>query len=187
MRAVIYHAEGTNLWDAPEGAYKKLFEGFKENVKRCGLDTIHLTLEGHEGWGDVNYYYEGLKPKNVVYNREVCFTKFLMNAQDDVYWFTEPDARIEKPIPPIGEEIDLVLLYRPNDDVALTPSFRIARKTAWPWFVETLEEMKKQPENTWDWHGDSFAWVSMYKKLGKPKQFGVVRYSGVNIELREYG
>lgn len=187
MKACVYHAEdGKNRWGYQEGTYKRLFDGFKNNVKKYGIDTIHLTLDGQEGWGDENKYYSNLNPRNVIYNREVCFVRFLTDAPDDVYWFTEPDARVLKPIPQIKDGIDLVLLYRPRDGVPMTPSFRIARKSALPFFIEVMEEMKKQPKDTWAWNGDSVAWNSMYKKIGSPKKLGLFRYKKINIEFRDY-
>lgn len=178
MKAVIYHAPAKTLWHTPPNLYKRLFEGFKEQAHKHGVSLIHLTLTGCEGWGDENIYYTGLDAQNVVYNREVCFTKFLENAPDDVYWLTEPDARLMQMFP--WPKADLTMLYR-DDDVHMTPSFRIARKSSLPIFQELLSSFKGEK----DWHGDSRTFNLMYERMGSPK-IGFMQYKGLQVEFRDY-
>lgn len=182
MKAVIYHADGPKLWDAPEGLYKQLFKGFKKEAQKFGIQTVHLTLQGHEGWGDENVYFDGLDPFNVVYNREACFSRFLKDAPDDVYMFTEPDARIKAAIPPL--KADMALLYRTPEGPHFTPSWRMARKSALPIFEETLANMQG---HRMDWHGDSNAFEKLYTDCGSPQKFGItIEHNGVKIEVRDY-
>lgn len=178
MKAVIYHAQGIPLWDAPQALYKKLFAGFKEAAHKHGVELIHLTLTGCEGWGDENIYYDGLDPLNIVYNREVCFCQFLEHAPEDIYWFTEPDARLINIFK--LSDADLTLLYR-DDDVHITPSFRIARKSALPIFQELLQAF----DGPKDWHGDSAAFNTVYERMGSPK-VQTIDYLGLKVELRDY-
>jgi hypothetical protein len=178
MKAVIYHADAKPLWNAPKDLYKKLFSGFVDNAHQHNIKVIHLTLSGHEGWGDENIYYDGLDKNDIVYNREVCFCKFLEQADDDIYWFTEPDARIIKmfDIP----KADLTMLYR-DDEVHMTPSFRIARKSALPIFNEILQVF----DGAKDWHGDSKAFNTIYANMGNPT-IGRIEYKGLQVEFLDY-
>lgn len=182
MKAVIYHADAPKLWDAPEGLYPRLFKGFKKEAKKFGIETIHLTLTGFEGYGDETVYYDCLDPKNVVFNREHCFARFLEDAPPDVYLFTEPDARIVAPIPPLCA--DMALLYRSPEGPHFTPSFRMAKKTAVPVFREMLENMDGKRA---DWHGDSDAFAKLYEDMGSPTKFGItIDYKGLKVEIRDY-
>lgn len=178
MKAVIYHADAKPLWNAPKDIYKILFEGFIESAHKHGIEVIHLTLTGHEAWGDTTIFYDGLDAENIVYNREVCFCKFLEDADEDYYWFTEPDVRLINKFP--KPTADLTLLYR-DDDVAMTPSFRISKLSALPIFHELLENFKGGK----DWHGDSHAFNTVYKLMGSPK-IGHINYQGLDVEFRDY-
>jgi hypothetical protein len=179
MKAVIYHADGPMAENFPPDTYRKLFEGFKKNVSLFGLSTIHLTLEGHPGWGDENYYFPNLDPVNVVYNREICFVEFLKTAPDDVYWFTEPDSRIAEMWPPLAG--DLALLRR-QDLVAINPAWRLARPSALPIFEMVLQHFDLDRKS---WHGDSVAFRQLWLDFGQPN-IGHLEHSGVKIELRNY-
>ena len=178
MKAVIYHS------DTARGSkfdYRKLFSGFMENVRYYGIRTVHLTTDGAEGWGDENHYYS-LDPYNIVMNREITFCEFLEKSEDDeTYWFTEPDARIVKMFPELDG--DLCLLFRKNDIAVITPSFRLARKSALPFFHETSDLMKMSSGKNWD--GDTDAFVEMWKRIGSPTE-GKTEYNGIKIEIRPY-
>ena len=76
MKVVVYHANGPKADEFVSGIYKDLFLGLKKNINSFGYPLIHLTLEGHEGWGDETFYYQG-DSKNVIYNREYCVLEFL--------------------------------------------------------------------------------------------------------------
>jgi hypothetical protein len=179
MKAVIYHADGPIAKNFPPDTYCKLFEGFKKNAAEFGLDTIHLTLEGHPGWGDENYYFPNLDPADIVYNREICFIEFLKSAPDDVYWFSEPDSRIAEMWPPL--EGDIAMLRR-QDEVAITPAWRLARPSALPIFEMALERFDTNQKL---WHGDSVAFRQLWLDFNQP-DIGHFEYNGTKIELRNY-
>ena len=178
MKAVIYHADGPIATEYPVGLYKSIFLDFKKNAKTHGISTVHLTTTGHEGWGDENFYYD-LDPVNIVYNREIAFIDFLSKADEDVYWFTEPDSRIHTTIPEL--HADLALLRR-NDGVAISPWFRLAKPSALPIFKEVLEYFDLDKKT---WHGDSVAFIKLWEAMGKPGWENIV-YKNLNIELRNY-
>jgi hypothetical protein len=178
MKAVIYHADGPIAKKFDPGTYEKLFDGFRQNAHSFDMPLVHITLKGHPGWGDENYYIDG-SPDDIVYNREVAFTNFLRTAPDDVYWFTEPDARLHTAMPEL--DCDLALLRR-DDVVAISPWWRIARPSALPFFEEVLEHFDPTQKS---WHGDSWAFVRMWENMGKPG-IGHVNYRGLNIDLRDY-
>lgn len=179
MKAVIYHADGPIAKNFPPDTYRKLFEGFRENAAQYGIQTVHLTLEGHPGWGDKNYYYPGLDPADIVYNREVCFIEFLKSAEDDVYWFSEPDSRIAEMWPPLTGDIALL---RRNDAVAINPAWRLCRPSALPIFEMALERFDTNQKS---WHGDSIAFRQLWLDFGEPN-IGHFEHRGIKIELRDY-
>ena len=97
FKAVIYHAT-TNFRDLfpkggslPDDLYEQLFKGVKRALRRFRVPLVHLSVEGHPGWGDENYFFKG-EPEQIVYNRELFFAQFLRQQnRDDVFWLTEPD------------------------------------------------------------------------------------------------
>lgn len=178
MKAVVYHADGPIAKNFPPGLYQGLFEKLKENLHTYDIELIHITLDGHPGWGDTNISISG-NPEDIVYNREIAFSSFLRTAPDDVYWFTEPDARLVGMLPPL--EGDLALLRR-QDVIAITPWWRLARPSALPFFEEVITHFDLTQKT---WHGDSWAFVDMWKNMGEPG-IGTVEYHGMKIELRDY-
>jgi len=184
--AVVYHADATFCFGGAAGdVYERLFKRFREMCNKHEIPVVHLSTEGHPGWGDENHRYGNLDPKNVVLNREECFTKFLECAPDDVYWFTEPDYVIKQMWPALDG--DCAMLYRPDDGVPMTPSWRMATPKALPFFVklrDTLRELKPHPGVGFDWHGDSWAFTNVWKEMGSPK--GRANYLGLDIEFRAY-
>lgn len=186
MKAVVYHADAKFAWgDSVGNTYKVLFEKFTAQCRRYGMSVIHLTLEGHEGWGDETIAYSGLDPKNVVLNREECFARFLELAKQDVYWFAEPDIEILQKWPRL--EADCAMLYRRGDDVPMCPAWRMATPKALPFFKQlrdTLRLVKERPGVGHDWHGDSEAFTTVWKDMGSPTDR--TQYRGVDIEFRDY-
>ena len=178
MKAVVYHTDGPIAKKFPPGLYQGLFAKLKENLNSFGIDLVHITCKGHPGWGNENFYIEA-DPEHIVYNREIGFIEFLRTAADDVYWFTEPDARLVAEMPPL--QGDLALLRR-NDSVAITPWWRLARPTALPFFEEVLTHFNMDHKT---WHGDSYAFVGIWNAMGRPDQ-GFLEYKGLKIELRDY-
>lgn len=188
MKAVVYHADAKFAWGGAVGdLYKKLFEKFRRQCKSHGMDLIHLTLDGQPGWGDKNFYYSGLDQQNVVLNREECFSRFLETAEDDVYWFTEPDIQIYRMWGPLNA--DCALLFRAGDDVPMCPAWRMAKPSALPVFLrlrDHLRAVEVRPGVGHDWHGDSEAFTKVWNEMGCPKEGETVDYLGVNVEFRKY-
>lgn len=193
MKAVVYHADSHREWqENPGDLYKALFASFRVHCHKFGIQLIHLTLDGFPGWGDENISYSGYNPHDIVYNRELIFAKFLEDAPEGVYWFTETDYRIQQMWPEL--KADAAFLYRPGDSVPMTPSWRMATKRALPIFQELAERIQKVEITPYtgrpgwvgrDWHCDSEAFNGLYKDMGKPG-LGVHEYKGVSFEMREY-
>jgi hypothetical protein len=186
MKAVVYHADAKFAWGDPVGnLYARLFERFRKQCNDYGMELIHLTIEGHPGWGDRTLHFDGLDAKNVVLNREECFSGFLERAEDDVYWFAEPDFEILQMWPALTA--DCALLYRDGDSVAMNPAWRMATPKALPLFLklrDTLRAVEVRPGVGHDWHGDSEAFTRVWKDMGKPTK--EAEYLGVKIEFRPY-
>lgn len=180
MKAVIYHADASIASNFKDGTYKKLIEGLRQNCNSFDIPLIHLTVNGFPTWGDESYFFDG-DPKNIVYNREKFFIEFLKQAENDVYWFTEPDSRINSMFPPL--KTDLALLIRNHSEKRITPAWRLARPSALPFFEEALS-LYDHSQKVWD--GDTVGFRKMWKNIGEPISEGVVTYKGISIELRNY-
>lgn len=176
----MYHADAMkSLNNIPAGTYKKITLDLKKNLNEFNIPLIHLTLNGFEGWGDENFFFNG-DPEHIILNREKTFIEFLKNAQkEEHYWFIEPDTRLMNIFPNLDG--DLALLYR-NDPVPISPAWRLAKKTALPFFEEILECFNYEYK---EWNGDSWAFRTIWEKMNKP-ELGKLHYNGLDIELREY-
>lgn len=167
LTAVIYHAT-TNFrefqpesTDFPDDIYEQLFAGAKNNLAYFGIPLVHLTVKGHPGWGDETVYFDG-DPQNVVYNRELFFAEYLKTQdKDQVFWLTEPDARVMREFPELPKDCDLALLRR-NDVVAISPWWRLARPSSVPFFEQALQYFD---QDKLTWHGDSWAYVKMWQLM----------------------
>jgi len=187
MKAVLYHADAHFGLRHGKGIYKHLVEELKKNLHSFGVSLIHVTVTGHEGWGDENYFYDVDNVQEVIYNREKCLLEFMRRdaIDDQVYWFCEPDFRMLKEFPPLTT--DLCMLYR-QDPMAMTPAWRLAKKTALPFFEEAFRHFDLENK---EWHGDSPAWTEMWKQLGSPEQTNketkIYYWKNISVELRPYG
>ncbi len=179
MKAVIYHTDGKKSLEYPKDTYKNLILGLKENCNSFGIPLIHLTINGFEGLGDENYFYEG-NPDEIIYNREKFFIEFLKSAPEDEYWFTEPDSRIVNMFPPL--EGDLAMLLRKSEK-RLNAAWRLAKKSAVPFFEEALSHYDLTRK---EWDGDTVGYIKMYELIGNPEEEGTISYKDMTVELRNY-
>lgn len=182
MKAVIYHADARIAKQYDENIYTKLISGLHRNLNSFNVPLIHLTLEGFPGLGDENYFYQG-DPENITYNREKFFLNFLKESNNELLYLTEPDSRIVNMFPSMDESADLSLLFR-HDDVHIPPAWRLAKKTAVPFFEELLSIFKSKGKSWWE--GDSSSFTEMWKRIGEPQGEGIYKYNGMTIELRPY-
>lgn len=181
IKAVVFYAEADFGKKFADGLYQHLIEELKKNLHTFNIPLIHLTVSGQEGYGDENYFYDVDNVNHVIYNREKIIVDFLkQDAKDDeVYWFCEPDFRLFKEFPPLTT--DVCMLYR-QDSVAMTPAWRLAKKSALPFFEEAFSYFDY---SQMEWDGDSPAWIKMHEILGRP-EVGFTTHKGITIELREY-
>ena len=179
MKVVVFHANGPKANEFAAGIYQDLFSGLKKNINSFGYPLIHLTLEGHKGWGDENYYFQG-NSDEVIYNRERCVLEFLKQQPNDdtVYWFTEPDSRLVNEIPKL--EGDLALLLR-KDIIPVTPAWRLCTIKALPFFEEAFSYFDLDQKQ---WNGDAYGYLEIYKRMGEPTTN--LEYNNVKIEFRNY-
>lgn len=188
MKAVIFHADGRFGMRHGKGhLYKHLVEELRKNLHKFDIPLIHVTVLGHEGWGDENYFYEVENINEVIYNREKCLLEFMRKdaTEDEIYWFCEPDFRMLKEFPPLTA--DLAMLYR-QDPMPMTPAWRLAKKSALPVFEEAFKHFDISRK---EWHGDSPAWIKLWQMLGSPTQnkseTKQYKWNNITIELRPYG
>jgi hypothetical protein len=179
LKAVVYHADwihGTG--NRTHDLYPRLFERFRAHIKPFGMRLVHLTLEGFPGWGDENHYFQG-SPENIVLNREECFCQYLAE-QNEVCWFTEVDCTVNRMWPVLKE--DCAMLYRTLDTSPMNMAWRLAKRTALPFFEELRDAVRLEPDK---WSGDNEAFRKVWYRMGCPK-VGTVDYKGVRIEMRDY-
>ena len=183
MKAVLYHADGHFGKRHGPNIYKHLTEELRKNLHTFGVPLIHVTVTGHEGWGDENYFYDVEHVNEVIYNREKCLLEFLKRDADNetVYWFCEPDFRMLAEFPPLTT--DLCMTIR-ADSMPMTPAWRLAKKSALPIFEESFANFDS---NQKEWHGDSPAWQAVHKNMGGPTDPGFYKHLGLTVELRPYG
>jgi len=184
MKVVFYHADATPLWDAPPGFYQRVAAQLRENCRVYGFKSVHLTMPGHVPMGEETIEFPGLDPRHVVYNREVCFARYLRDAPPGDYLFSEPDAIIMAPFPKL--KTDCAMLYRDFSGPHLSPCLRLARPAAAPLFESIRARMEGMSDELKCWHGDSLAFQSLWEELGAPVQLGKFVREGVSIELRRW-
>lgn len=182
MKAVLYHADANFAKQFSKGLYKHLITELKSNLNKFNIELIHITAKNFDGWGDINYYYDVEDVNEVIYNREKSLLQFLENdaVDSEVYWFLEPDFRLINLFPPLTTDICLLLR---DDAVAITPAWRLAKKTALPVFQEAFENFDLDHK---EWDGDSISWLNVYKNMGAPREPGFYNYKNISIELRPY-
>lgn len=182
--SVIYHGDGQSLWNAEEGLYRKIIEHYRKQLHKHEIELIHLSPDGHEGWGDINIHYPG-DIKEPMWNREVFFNRFLEeDAKDgEYYWFGEPDVLIKEMFPPT--DCDVALLIRPHDLVRICPAFRLAKKTALPYFKAIKDNFLMTKKA---WHGDSDAHAAIGKQIENAGKLQIhkTNWLGISMEFREY-
>jgi hypothetical protein len=183
MKAVIYHADAHRARKWSHFSYEGLIKGMKENLNSYGIELIHLTLDGFPGYGDTNFFYPDLNPEEIIYNREVCFTKFLKHHAEDneQYWFTEADVRLRNPFPLLKEGVDAAFVVAFTEQRFL-PTWRLAKKSATPIFEEALSKFTGLKK----WDGDSEAWAEVYIAVGRPGDNQQISYNNMRFETRQY-
>jgi hypothetical protein len=182
MKAVIYHADCRIAKKrGKEGLYKDLILGLKKNLQIFQIPLIHITLEGFEAYGDMNFFYKG-DPEEVNYNRELFFIDFLKNhAEDDeVYFFTEPDTRINNMFPELEGDASFTV-HRGEQRIA--PQWRLAKKSALPIFEKAFSFYREDKKF---WGGDTEIWGKFYSFLRYPDDNVNVQYENLIIQLRPY-
>lgn len=182
MKAVVYHAEARVAQKFPPGTYEKLMRGLERNLDAHNIPMIHLTTRGHPIWAREGREYDG-DPQDTVWNRDKFFIEFLRNEPDDVYLCIEPDHRVARGVPNL--RCDAAVLYRRNSGPHFTPSWRMARKSALPFF-EWIFRFYPKDGSKRDWDGDSTAWGTAWEKMGSPTVPGDYKFMGLDIEIRPY-
>lgn len=180
MKAVVYHADAPMITKRyPKDTYKNLLIGLKKNCNSFGIPLTHITINGFEGYGDENIFVDA-DPNDIVYNRDKFFIEYLKNGdEDETYYFTEPDSRINKMFPLLTT--DIALLYR-GKHPHITPAWRLTKKSALPIFEDVFKLFSGK--KTWD--TDCTVWHNFYNMLDEQVKLGKTTYKGLTVELRDY-
>lgn len=182
MKAIIYHADCPAIVKRYRlGIYEELIKGLKKNLNSFSIPLIHLTINGCKGLGDENIFFDG-DVNEVNYNREKFFVEFLKEyaEETEIYFFTEPDSRINNMFPDLNGDASFTVLY---GEQRITPQWRLAKKSALPIFEKAFS---MYGENRRWWGGDTEIWGKMYQLLGKPNDDEIVYFEGLKIECRKY-
>ena len=179
MKAVVYHTDASIANNFPKDTYKKLLIGLRKNCNEFNIPLIHITINGYPGYGNENIFVDA-DPEDITHNREKFFIELLKLAKDDeVFYFTEPDSRINKMFPPLT--VDAAFLFRSGEHT-ITPAWRLAKRSALPIFEEAFSYYNT---STADWGRDTLAWKKLCDNIENPK-LGIVDYNGLKIDLRRY-
>lgn len=181
MKAVVYHADAPLITSRyPKDTYKNLLIGLRKNCNDFDIPLVHITINGHQGYGDENIFVDA-DPNDIVWNREQFFIEYLENTDpNETYYFTEPDSRINRMFPPLTT--DLAMLYR-GTEPRITPAWRLAKTTALPIFKKAFSLYETSKKH---WNTDCGAWSSMWNVIGEPRSGDIVSYNNLTIELRDY-
>lgn len=186
---VFYHTTSPELLHPmPADVYPRICRRFVEMCHKWDLTVVHLSVDINELYGDSKHCFFG-DPRNIVYNREICFRDFLKYhaLPQRQYLFCEPDMVIKQMFPLLPEHADMALLYRHDHKPHLAAAWRFAKTSALPFFEETARLAEFQRK---DWHGDSEVFNQIYTEMfpiNKPAMYDIVYpWKTLNIQLRAY-
>lgn len=167
--------------------YDKMWPVMQASVERQGYQLIHLTT-----WNDParceKVFRVDADPATVMFSREVAWLEFLYSLEDDEEAvLVEPDAYLLRPIPQLAIGADMMLLRRYK---TLPCGFRLAKKSAIPFYEAVVREYDKMDREHKTFHGDA---QTHHRLLGigprgaRFEGYGsFMRWESVNIEIRDW-
>jgi hypothetical protein len=130
--------------------YDRIWPVMQKSVERCGYELIQLTSRKDKP-RCANVVRYDIDPATVMFSREVAWLAYLEQAQEEVV-MVEPDCFMLRPVPPLADGKDMLLLQRPGR--VLPSGFRLAKASAAPFYRAVVEEYSKWSHDDKVFHGD---------------------------------
>lgn len=184
MRIVCYFAaaEGSHP-HCSISDYDKMWPVMQASVERQGYELVHLT--GMEDRARCRETFRvDVDPATVMFSREVAWLRFLNSLQDsETAVLIEPDCYLLRQIPDLHPSSDFMLLTRPGR--VIPSGFRMARRTAMPFYEAVVDAYAKMPHEKKVFHGDVDA---QHELLSVSRSHGIPpsTWRGLVIERRNW-
>lgn len=166
--------------------YKRIWPKMHQSVRQLGHKLIHITDETTPSWGDEVFRVPGLNAQHTMKSRDVAWLKYIESLDaDEQACMIEPDTLMMREVPPIKDGYDMVLLRRPQ---ACVPGwFKLAKRSAAPFYRRVVANYESVPENLWALHGDTDALrMACGIAANQPAKSIPSHLHGVNIEVRDW-
>lgn len=183
MQLVVY-------WASAPGAHPnasiemtlKCWPVMHRQVRKLGYKLIVLTHASEKL--AVPHYLRidyDIKPELCALAREQAWSRYVASLPEGVTAvMIEPDCYLLRRIPDLRPDADMLLLRRPNK---MTPTcFRMAKRTATPYYAEMCRRVEALPADKHIWCGDMDAQQSMVGRPDNPPS----EFQGVRIEHRDH-
>lgn len=144
--------------------YDQIWPVMQRSVEAQGYELVHLTTRDAEAKCAKVFRYDG-DPNLVMWTRELAWLEFLRSVPDDEQVvMVEPDCMLLRQVPRLHNNADLMLLRRYKGTVPA--GFRLARKSAIPFYEAVVAEYSTYPEEHKKFHGDAGALLAVAKRPG---------------------
>lgn len=131
--------------------YSLLWPIMHKSVRKLGHKLVHLTDLHTPSWGD-EVWRTDVDPATTVYSRDVAWARYVEALPEgEQACMIEPDTILLRDIPPVKDKHDLVLLKR---DKGACGWFKLAKRSAAPFFRIVVDEYFNIPVNFHSFHGD---------------------------------
>lgn len=153
MKIVCYFADADGAHpNCSTSDYDVMWPVMQRSVERHGYELIHLT-DLHDKPRCTNTIRYDLDSRLVMFSREIAWLRFLESIDDNEQLvLVEPDAYLLRPIPPLADGKDVMFLHRPHKNIPC--GFRLARKSAAPFYRAVVETYAKESDSNKTFHGD---------------------------------
>jgi hypothetical protein len=162
------------------GIYDAIWPIMHRSLRDNGCELVHLTDAVTTSRGDSVFRVDGIDPKKTMLSRDIAWLRFLEQMpKDDQVCMVEPDTMMVRPVTPLDDEHDLVLLRRYAN---ISPGFRLAKKTSLPFYRAVMAAWKGVPVEKHVFHGDVDA---LHAATGATDAMHIpLRRHGCSIDIR---
>jgi len=153
MRIVCYFAaDPNNSTEYKLADYDKIWPVMQQSVEAQGYTLIHLTsLDDRARCAQTARI--DVDPSKIMLSREIAWMRFLEQLPDgEQAALIEPDCVLRKPIPPLADDKDAMLLLRPGKP--MPSGFRLATNKALRFYREVVDLYRWATPEKQVMHGD---------------------------------
>lgn len=186
MKVVCYFAAAEGVHPhCTVAEYDEIWPVMQASVERQGYELIHLTGREDKARCKTVLRYD-IDPAVVMYSREVAWAGFLETLEDgEQAVLVEPDAYLLRPIPPLRDDKDMLLLRRPGK--SLPSGFRLAKRSALPFYREVVRVYSGMSDGLKKLHGDVAAQQQVLGVLPRGAGDLPAQWGSVHFEHRFFG